>query len=103
MGMQSIRQFFTSRLSPPEGAAHRPDAVAIAACALLLEIAHADEVFSEDERLRILRAVRRILGSRPKTWMKSSAWPKRSGARAWTSTSSRASWPRSSRASSGCV
>ena len=65
MGMQSIRQFFTSRLSPPEGEAHRPDAVAIAACALLLEIAHADEVFSEDERLRILRAVREDLGVSP--------------------------------------
>ncbi len=61
MGIQGIRQFFTSRLSSPEEP-HRPDSVAIAACALLLEIAHADDVFGEDERARILRAVREDLG-----------------------------------------
>jgi uncharacterized tellurite resistance protein B-like protein len=61
MGIQGIRQFFTSRLSSPEEP-HRPDPVAIAACALLLEIAHADDVFGEDERARILRAVREDLG-----------------------------------------
>src|SRR4029077_19989109 len=41
---------------------HKPDAVAIAACALLLEMAHADEVLDENERERILRAVREDLG-----------------------------------------
>ena len=41
---------------------HRPDSVAIAACALLLEIAHADDVFAPEERDRILRAVREDLG-----------------------------------------
>ena len=61
MGLTSIRQFFQSRLSSPE-APNRPDPVAIAACALLLEIAHADEVFGEEERERILRAVREDLG-----------------------------------------
>ena len=61
MGIQEIRQFFHSRLSSPEQP-HRPDAVAIAACALLLEIAHADEVFAPEERERILRAVREDLG-----------------------------------------
>lgn len=61
MGIQGIRQFFISRLSSPEEP-HRPDPVAIAACALLLEIAHADDVFGEDERARILRAVREDLG-----------------------------------------
>jgi len=45
-----------------EGEHHPPDAVAIAACALLLEIAHADDVFTEEERQRILRAVREDLG-----------------------------------------
>jgi len=64
MGLPSIRQFFAARLSPAEES-HRPDAVAIAACALLLEIAHADEVFSEEERLRILRSVREDLGVAP--------------------------------------
>ena len=61
MGIQGIRQFFTTRLSSPEEP-HRPDPVSIAACALLLEIAHADDVFGEDERARILRAVREDLG-----------------------------------------
>jgi uncharacterized tellurite resistance protein B-like protein len=61
MGIQAIRQFFQSRLSSPEEP-HRPDAVAIAACALLLEIAHADDVFAPEERERILRAVREDLG-----------------------------------------
>jgi len=61
MGIHGIRQFFQSRLSSPEEP-HRPDAVAIAACALLLEIAHADDVFAPEERERIVRAVREDLG-----------------------------------------
>jgi uncharacterized tellurite resistance protein B-like protein len=61
MGVQGIRQFFLSKLSSPEEP-HRPDPVAIAACALLLEIAHADDVFAPEERKRILRAVREDLG-----------------------------------------
>jgi uncharacterized tellurite resistance protein B-like protein len=66
MGFESIRHFFTSRLSSArEGERHAPDAVAIAACALLLEIAHADDVFTEEERQRILRAVREDLGVPP--------------------------------------
>ena len=64
MGIQGIRQFFQSRLSSPEEL-HRPDAVAIAACALLLEIAHADDVFAPEERERIVRAVREDLGVPP--------------------------------------
>ena len=61
MGVQDIRRFFLSKLSAPEES-HRPDPVAIAACALLLEIAHADDVFAPEERERILRAVREDLG-----------------------------------------
>ena len=61
MGVQEIRRFFLSKLSAPEEP-HRPDSVAIAACALLLEIAHADDVFAPEERERILRAVRDDLG-----------------------------------------
>lgn len=64
MGIHGIRQFFQSRLSSPEEP-HRPDAVAIAACALLLEIAHADDVFAPEERERIVRAVREDLGVPP--------------------------------------
>lgn len=61
MGIQEIRQYFLSKLSPP-GETARPDAVAIAACALLLEIAHADDAFSDAERERVLRAVREDFG-----------------------------------------
>jgi len=61
MGVQEIRKFFLSKLAAPEEP-HRPDPVAIAACALLLEIAHADDVFAPEERERILRAVREDLG-----------------------------------------
>ena len=64
MGVQEIRQFFMSRLSSPEEP-HHPDPVAIAACALLLEIAHADDVFAPEERERIVRAVREDLGVPP--------------------------------------
>jgi uncharacterized tellurite resistance protein B-like protein len=64
MGIQGIRQFFLSRLSSPEDT-RGPDPVAIAACALLLEIAHADDVFADEERARILRAVREDLGVLP--------------------------------------
>jgi uncharacterized tellurite resistance protein B-like protein len=64
MSLHGIRQFFQSRLAPQEEA-HGPDPVSIAACALLLEIAHADEVFTEEERARIRRAVREDLGVPP--------------------------------------
>jgi uncharacterized tellurite resistance protein B-like protein len=64
MGIHGIRNFFLSRLSPG-GEVHGPDPVAIAACALLLEIAYADDVFAEEERARILRAVREDLGVEP--------------------------------------
>ena len=60
MGIQDIRRFFLSKLSSP-GEPARPDAVAVAACALLLEIAHADDTFDDAERDRILRAVREDL------------------------------------------
>ena len=62
MSFSSIRHFFTSRLSAEQEDRPAPDALAIAACALLLEIAHADDVFTEEERQRILRAVREDLG-----------------------------------------
>ena len=61
MGIQEIRNFFLSKVSP-SGEPARPDAVAIAACALLLEIANADSDLGEPERERILRAVREDFG-----------------------------------------
>jgi uncharacterized tellurite resistance protein B-like protein len=64
MGIQEIRRFFLPKLSS-SGETARPDAVAIAACALLLEIAHADDAFDDAERDRILRAVREGFGVPP--------------------------------------
>src|SRR5262245_57553922 len=64
MSLHGIRQFFHSRLTPREDAPG-PDPVSIAACALLLEIAHADDVFTEEERARIRRAVREDFGVPP--------------------------------------
>ena len=56
MGIEALRAFFTPRSK--ETASSRPDSVTIAACALLLEIAHADEVFRPEERDRIARHIR---------------------------------------------
>jgi uncharacterized tellurite resistance protein B-like protein len=56
MGIEALRAFFTPRSK--ETASSRPDPVTIAACALLLEIAHADEVFRPEERDRIARHIR---------------------------------------------
>ncbi len=44
MGIDAIRAFFLPR-SSREDQPPRPDPVTVAACALLLEIAHADDVF----------------------------------------------------------
>ncbi|HLN80964.1 MAG TPA: TerB family tellurite resistance protein [Thermoanaerobaculia bacterium] len=60
-GLDAIRSFFSSKKSPaPPGPGGDP--VAIAACALLLEIAHADENFTSEERERIARHAREDLG-----------------------------------------
>jgi uncharacterized tellurite resistance protein B-like protein len=53
--MDSFRKFFNQKMrpdgAPANGAAQgKPDPLHVAACALLLELAHADEVFTEDER-----------------------------------------------------
>ena len=57
MGIEAIRAFFSHKAAkhdePP-----RPDPVTIAACALLLEIAHADDVFRPEEKARIARHIR---------------------------------------------
>jgi len=61
--LEALRSFFSSRVAEPESGA--PDPVAVAACALLLEIAHADETFTADEKERIARAAREDLGVAP--------------------------------------
>lgn len=60
--LESIRSFFRASMTPP---AEEPEArkdLRLAACALLLELAHADEEFSQEERLHVESAVRRQFG-----------------------------------------
>src|SRR6266545_2304729 len=57
MGIEALRAFFLPR-SSKEDQPPRPDPVTVAACALLLEIAHADDVFRPEERERIARHIR---------------------------------------------
>jgi uncharacterized tellurite resistance protein B-like protein len=60
MVLDALRSFFSKTPGGPESAG--PDPVAIAACALLLEIAHADSTFTSEERERIARHAREDLG-----------------------------------------
>lgn len=73
--LDSIRSFFSRTMQPDESAATgngaprkpaaQPDdeqkAIQIAACALLLELAHADDVFTQGERFHIEAVLRRHL------------------------------------------
>jgi uncharacterized tellurite resistance protein B-like protein len=64
---QAIRQFFDRHVTPPPEPAkagattpHAEEAsLALAACALLLELAHADDEFTDDERRHIVEALDR--------------------------------------------
>ena len=62
--LEAIKKFFRTSMSPPPEAdehASRKD-LRLAACALLLELAHADTEFTEDERQHVESAVRRQFG-----------------------------------------
>ena len=61
MGLDAIRSFFSSKRSPAAQGS-QTDPIAVAACALLLEIAHADEGLTAEERERIARHAREDLG-----------------------------------------
>jgi len=62
--LQSIKNFFSSSMNPvpqaDDGEAKKD--IRLAACALLLELAHADDEFTEDERQHLESAVRRQYG-----------------------------------------
>jgi uncharacterized tellurite resistance protein B-like protein len=56
--MDSFKKFFNERMQPgdeaaPNGKSQKVDPLHVAACALLLELAHADEQFTESERSHI--------------------------------------------------
>ncbi len=61
MGIEAIRAFLHGG-PPRHDEAPRPDPVVVAACALLLEIAHADDEFRPEERERIVRHIREDMG-----------------------------------------
>lgn len=55
-----FEKFFASRMRPvTNGEDRRTEAIRVAACALLLELAHADDEFSEAERSHIEVVMRR--------------------------------------------
>src|SRR5262249_22580629 len=60
MGIDAIRAFFSG--SSSTSTSSRIDPVTVAACALLLEIAHADDVFRPEERERIARHIHEEMG-----------------------------------------
>jgi uncharacterized tellurite resistance protein B-like protein len=62
--LDSIKNFFRSSMAPPakaEPTASRKD-IRLAACALLMELAHADDQFTEEERKHLESAVQRQFG-----------------------------------------
>lgn len=64
--LEGLKRFFFSSMTPDDGDDGDPGAEArelrLAACALLLELAHADQEFTDDERQQVENAVRRHWG-----------------------------------------
>ena len=62
--LQGIKNFFSSSMAQPteEVPAASARDIRLAACALLLELAHADDEFTDDERQHLESAVRRQFG-----------------------------------------
>jgi uncharacterized tellurite resistance protein B-like protein len=64
--LDSIRAFFQKSMVPDSsrGLERSPD-IRLAACALLLELAHADDEFTSDERAQMQAAIERHFGLKP--------------------------------------
>ena len=62
--LESIKKFFRSSMSPAPDADDKEQKkdLRLAACALLLELANADDEFTQDERQHLESAVRRQFG-----------------------------------------
>ncbi len=62
--LQAIKNFFATSMTPPaeEEASTGTKDIRLAACALLLELANADDEFTDDERQHLESAVRRQFG-----------------------------------------
>jgi uncharacterized tellurite resistance protein B-like protein len=62
--LEAIKNFFRSSMAPPaksEPATSRKD-IRLAACALMMELAHADDEFTDDERKHLESAIQRQFG-----------------------------------------
>jgi uncharacterized tellurite resistance protein B-like protein len=62
--LEAIKNFFRSSMTPPakaEPTATRKD-IRLAACALMMELAHADDEFTDEERKHLESAVQRQFG-----------------------------------------
>ncbi len=62
--LDAIKSFFSASMAPPVDAEEDlgEEDVRLAACALLIELAYADDEFTEDERRHLTSAVRRQYG-----------------------------------------
>ena len=62
--LDAIKSFFTSSMAPPVAAEEElgDEDLRLAACALLIELAYADDEFTEKERQHLTSAVRRQYG-----------------------------------------
>lgn len=60
--LEAIKSFFRTSMPAPGDENARPKDLHLAACALLLELAHADDRFSDEERRHVESAVRRQFG-----------------------------------------
>jgi uncharacterized tellurite resistance protein B-like protein len=63
--LESIRSFFRASMQPGADEKADPRDLRLAACALLLELAWADDHFSDDERRHVEGAIRRHIGPDP--------------------------------------
>lgn len=66
--IERLRAFLHGGMAPPEAdlsEAVAPEELRVAACALLLEVAYADDYFSVDERRHLRSLVRRHFGLKP--------------------------------------
>lgn len=60
--LETIKSFFRTSMSPPVDEKAAPKDLRLAACALLLELAYADDQFSGGERRHVESAIRRQYG-----------------------------------------
>jgi len=63
--MESIKNFFVNNMAEPQNQGEggpQPEDLRLAACALLLELAYADDEFTEGERRHLEYAIRRQFG-----------------------------------------